>query len=192
MRILSNGATKISTDGTYYATSQTHEMRTADNNWIAYFTNKHPSAPYGITVRHVAAAPNNTSNQFFLAEDTSGTKAEFRSNGGLANYSANNANLSDRNAKKDITPAVGTWDCIKDWEIVNYRYKDQSDDADRIGVIAQASGGGVCPCQVNRPVFEEAMDIHQRQAWRSQNSRCTWMAIKALAGRLDWLQHHST
>jgi hypothetical protein len=149
MRILSNGATKISTDGTYYATSQTHEMRTADNNWIAYFTNKHPSAPYGI----------------------------FRSNGGLANYSANNANLSDRNVKKDIAPAAGTWDCIKDWEIVNYRYKDQPDDADlNLGVIAQQVAES-CPEVIT--VFEEAKD-DQPEKLGVKEQQMYWMAIKAL------------
>ena len=183
MRILSNGATKISTDGTYYATSQTHEMRTADNNWIAYFTNKHPSAPYGITVRHVAATPNNTSNQFFLAEDTSGTKVEFRSNGGLANYSANNANLSDRNAKKDISPAADTWNCLKDWEIVNYRYKDQSDDADlNLGVIAQQVAES-CPEVIT--IFQEAKEATedapaQEERLGVKEQQMYWMAIKAL------------
>jgi hypothetical protein len=72
-----------------------------------------------------AAAPNDTTRFFLNCADNAALRATIRSNGGLANFSANNANLSDRNAKKDISPAADTWDCIKEWEIVNYRYKDQ-------------------------------------------------------------------
>ena len=138
MRVTNGGATKMTTDGTYYVTSNTYEMRTDENNWITYFTNKHASAPYGITVRHVGAAPNSTSNQFFLAEDTSGTKAEFRSNGGLANYQSNNSNLCDEREKKNIETLDSTWGCLKNWELKKFHYNEDADSDDkRYGVIAQ-------------------------------------------------------
>jgi hypothetical protein len=95
----------------------------------------------------------------------------------LANFSANNANLSDRNAKKDISPAAGTWDCIKEWEIVNYRYKDQPDDADlNLGVIAQQVAES-CPEAIT--VFEEAKD-DQPEKLGVKEQQMYWMAIKAL------------
>jgi hypothetical protein len=106
---------------------------------------------------------------------------QWRSSGTLGqattNYSANNANLSDRNAKKDISPAADTWDCIKEWEIVNYRYKDQPDDADlNLGVIAQQVAES-CPEVIT--VFEEAKD-DQPEKLGVKEQQMYWMAIKAL------------
>ena len=105
------------------------------------------------------------------------------SNGGLYNYSANNSNLSDRNAKKDITPAADTWDCIKEWEIVNYRYKDQPDAADlNLGVIAQQVAES-CPEVI--AVFQEAKEATEDQPAQEERlgvkeQQMYWMAIKAL------------
>jgi hypothetical protein len=95
-------------------------FRDQPGNYVSIFTNSNSTSPVGVEVYYSAASPNNTSNEFFRCRDSSALRAEIRSNGGLANFSANNANLSDRNAKKDISPAAGTWDCIKEWEIVNY------------------------------------------------------------------------
>lgn len=47
----------------------------------------------------------------------SGDLFQFRGNGGLANFSANDVNLSDVRSKKDITPVAGFWDCLKQWEL---------------------------------------------------------------------------
>jgi hypothetical protein len=106
-----------------------------------------------------------------------------RSNGGLANFSANNVNLSDRNVKKDITPAADTWDCLKEWEIVNFRYKDQADDADlNVGVIAQQVAEN-CPEVIT--VFQEAKEATEDQPAQEERigvkeQQMMWMAIKAL------------
>jgi hypothetical protein len=100
----------------------------------------------------------------------------------LANYSANNANLSDRNTKKDIAPAADTWDCLKEWEIVNYRYKDQPDDADlNLGVIAQQVAES-CPEVIT--VFQEAKEATETEPAQEERlgvkeQQMMWMAIKA-------------
>jgi hypothetical protein len=91
-----------------------------------------------------------------LNATNNGFRFYVKQDGGIGNFQANNVNLSDRNAKKDISPAADTWDCIKEWEIVNYRYKDQPDDADlNLGVIAQQVAES-CPEVIT--VFEEAKD----------------------------------
>jgi hypothetical protein len=108
---------------------------------------------------------------------------EVRGNGGIANYSANNVNLSDRNAKKDIVLAAGTWDCLKEWEIVNFRYKDQPDDADlNMGVIAQQVAES-CPEVIT--VFQEAKEATETKPAQEErlgvkDQQMMWMAIKAL------------
>jgi hypothetical protein len=106
-----------------------------------------------------------------------------KGNGGINNYSANNVNLSDRNAKKDITPAADTWNCLKEWEIVNYRYKDQPADADlSLGVIAQQVAQN-CPEVIT--IFQEAKEATedapaQEERLGVKEQQMYWMAIKAL------------
>jgi hypothetical protein len=185
MRITSAGAFKASLAGTYEsATSSYHELRTnGSNDWIAYFTQTTATNPNGVVIKYSGAAPNTTVNTFLYCEDTVGVKATIRSNGGIANFSANDVNLSDINSKKDISPAVGTWDCIKEWEIVNYRYKDQPDDADlNLGVIAQQVAES-CPEVIT--VFEEAKEATedkpaQEKRLGVKEQQMYWMAIKAL------------
>ncbi len=128
--------------------------------------------------------PNSIFSAFLQCDaSTGGSKAVIRSNGGLANYSANNANLSDRNAKKDITAAADTWNCIKEWEIVNYRYKDQPDDVDlNLGVIAQQIAES-CPEVIT--IFQEAKEATETEPAQEERlgvkeQQMHWMAIKAL------------
>ena len=135
---------------------------------------------------------NNTGDRFLICDaGASILRAEIRSNGGLANYSANNANLSDRNVKKDITLAAGTWDCIKEWEIVNYRYKDQPDDADlNLGVIAQQVAES-CPEVIT--IFQEAKDATedkpaQEERLGVKEQQMYWMAIKGLQEAMERIE----
>lgn len=129
------------------------------------------------------SAPNSVFSAFLQCDDSGANRATLRSNGGLANYSANNANLSDRNAKKNITAAADTWNRVKEWEIVNYRYKDQPDDADlNLGVIAQQVNES-CPEVVT--VFQEAKEATETEPAQEERlgvkeQQMHWMAIKAL------------
>jgi hypothetical protein len=58
-------------------------------------------------------------------------------NGGLANYQANNVNLSDVRTKTDIKPLGSYWNKIKSLEVVTFKYNDQTHSDDNIGLIAQ-------------------------------------------------------
>ena len=135
---------------------------------------------------------NNDTNHFVICDAAASVlRASIRSNGGLANYSANNANLSDRKAKKHINLAAGTWDCIKEWEIVNYRYKDQPDDADlNLGVIAQQVAES-CPEVIT--IFQEAKDATedkpaQEERLGVKEQQMYWMAIKALQEAMERIE----
>jgi hypothetical protein len=137
---------------------------------------------FGITTV-TANDQNGTATHFFRGIGGSTERFVARTNGGLANYQANNVNLSDRNTKKDISPAADTWDCLKEWEIVNYRYKDQPDDADlNLGVIAQQVAES-CPEVIT--VFQEAKEATDDQPAQEERlgvkeQQMYWMAIKAL------------
>lgn len=93
--------------------------------------------PYGPYINFSAATPNNAVNYFMACADSTATRAILRSNGGLANYQANDANLSDERVKTDIAPLGSMWNKFKALEIVTFKYKDQSHDDTNIGVIAQ-------------------------------------------------------
>jgi 2-polyprenyl-6-methoxyphenol hydroxylase-like FAD-dependent oxidoreductase len=60
-----------------------------------------------------------------------------RSDGGLANYSANNANLSDRREKKNFSPAKSYLETICAIPVQTFNYIDQTDELPNLGVVAQ-------------------------------------------------------
>jgi hypothetical protein len=110
---------------------------TSSSKWAGAFENSASSSPWGVGVAYTGAAPNGTSNAFFYGTDTGGDRFFMRSNGGLANYSANNANLSDERTKTDIQNAGGYLAKICAIPVRTFKYKDQTDDLLNLGVIAQ-------------------------------------------------------
>jgi|694.fasta_scaffold43030_1 hypothetical protein len=138
MRITSGGFLKASNTGIYNnASIGYHELRSnASDEWTVYISNTSAS-PYGIRLQYPNASPNNGTNSFIYADDSTALRFEVRSNGGIENYQANNVNLSDERTKKDIIPLESYWDKFKAIEIVKFKYKDQTHDDFNIGVIAQ-------------------------------------------------------
>jgi len=106
-------------------------------DYMGLFRNSNATTPYGFQVRYSAATPNNTGQFFMDAADATATRFQLRSNGGIANFQANNVNLSDLRVKTDIKPAPSYWDKVKALEVVTFKYKDQTHDDDNIGFIAQ-------------------------------------------------------
>jgi hypothetical protein len=84
-------------------------------------------------------APNDTTSYFFNGGDSSATRAVIYSNGGLANFSGNNVNLSDRREKTNFAPAKNYLDVICNILVQTFNYIDQSDDDPglTLGVVAQ-------------------------------------------------------
>jgi hypothetical protein len=183
-RVTAAGHFKVTTDGSYTGIdTNTYGVRqTVNGNWT-WMNVSSTADPYGVKVSYTGAAPNGASNAFFECTDSAET-ARFvvKSNGGINNFSSNNTNLSDRNAKKDISLAADTWNCLKDWEIVNYRYKDQPDDADlNLGVIAQQVAES-CPEVIT--IFQEAKEATddapaQEERLGVKEQQMYWMTIKA-------------
>jgi len=98
------------------------------------------STPYGAYINFSAAAPNNTTQYFLSCNDSGGSRAVIRANGGLANYSANNVNLSDRREKTNFAPAKSYLDIICAIPVQTFNYIDQNleeDDGLNLGVVAQ-------------------------------------------------------
>jgi hypothetical protein len=98
------------------------------------------TSAYGISVIYSALTPNNTSSEFFVGTDSSTNRFSVRSNGGIANYSANNVNLSDRREKKNFSPAGSYLDKICAIPVQTFNYIDQNMEEDgglTLGVVAQ-------------------------------------------------------
>jgi len=111
-------------------------------DYIAAFdaTNATATSNYGINVKYTQAAPNNTANEFYACVDSSTTRFLVRSNGGIANYSANDVNLSDRREKTNFASAKSYLDVICAIPVQTFNYIDQNleeDDGLTLGVVAQ-------------------------------------------------------
>lgn len=85
-------------------------------------------------------APNSAFAEYCYFIDTSATRFAVRSNGGIANYSGNNVNLSDRREKTNFAPA-GEWlpkICAIPVQIFNYADQNLEEDPGlTLGVVAQ-------------------------------------------------------
>ena len=178
-------------------TSQTFIASNSSNSgtWTGTFQSTGASNNRGVVVSYSGATPNDGFNEAFFFTDATAVRFSVKSNGGINNYSANNANLSDINTKKDISLAADTWECIKEWEIVNYRYKDQPDDADlNLGVIAQQVAES-CPEVIT--IFQEAKEATedapaQEERLGVKEQQMYWMAIKALQEAMERIEQLET
>jgi hypothetical protein len=127
------GATATSSNAKFFVSASVADR-------FIRFNNSQPSAPFGIVVEYTAAAPNDTGKSFLFCADNSATRADIRSNGGLANYSANNVNLSDAREKTNVELAGSYLNKICAIPVKTFNYIDQNredDDGLTLGVIAQ-------------------------------------------------------
>ena len=111
-------------------------------DYSAFFVSSSATAAnnYGPFIKYTAASPNNGTNEFLACVDSSATRMTVRSNGGIANYSANDVNLSDEREKKNIELAGSYLDKICAIPVKTFNYIDQNikeDDGLTLGIIAQ-------------------------------------------------------
>lgn len=144
LRLNTNGYFKASADGVYVDTNGFyHEMRGgATNGYTLIVTSPlaSPASQYVFDIRFSGASPNNGSARFWNVTDSSATRGYFLSNGGLANYQANNGNLSDRREKTNFAPAKPYLDVICSIPVQTFNYIDQNMEEDgglTLGVVAQ-------------------------------------------------------
>jgi hypothetical protein len=136
MRIESNGNVGIGTTGSNRRLAVVQNIE----NFVVNVNNTSAANPYGIYVDYTAATPNNTISQFVNCVDSTGTRFQFRSNGGIANYSGNDVNLSDQREKTNIEIAGSYLDKICSISVKTFNYIDQNMEEDgglTLGVIAQ-------------------------------------------------------
>jgi hypothetical protein len=177
-RFTAGGYFKASDNGAYVGVTGTyHEFRSTAATYISYLTNTN-AAPLGQVIEYTTATPNGTGNVFLYCSDATAVRATIRSNGGLANYQANNVDLSDARTKKEINPASSMWDKIGALEIVTYKYNDQTHDDVNVGVIAQQVES-VEPVWVDSDGFGETPE-DEEPLKTVYTKDITFAAIKAL------------
>jgi hypothetical protein len=141
-RITSGGYFKASNTGTYQSSTSTyHELRNDANANTVRISNTIASG-YTDAVAQIAItgySPNTTNSWFLFCNDSTATRAEIRSNGGIANYQGNDVNLSDRREKTNFAPAKSYLDTICAIPVQTFNYIDQSEDDPglTLGVVAQ-------------------------------------------------------
>jgi hypothetical protein len=141
-RITSGGFFKASDSGTYIgSTGAYHELVSSTGGATAavYIRNTNATSPAGIDLSYSAASPNGTGNTFLYCQDSTALRMSVRSNGGIANYSANDVNLSDRREKTNFAPAKSYLETICAIPVQTFNYIDQSEDDPglTLGVVAQ-------------------------------------------------------
>ena len=94
-------------------------------------------APSGLQIYYPSLSPNGTTSQFISCADSTTTRFDVRSNGGISNYQANDVNLSDRREKTDFAPAKSYLETICAIPVQTFKYIDQTDDEPTLGVVAQ-------------------------------------------------------
>jgi len=115
---------------------------TASTGFAFRFYNAQATAgsTFGQYILYSGSSPNGTGNQFLRCDDSTTTRAEIRSNGGIANYSANNVNLSDSREKTNFAPAGEYLAKICAIPVQTFNYIDQNMEEDSgltLGVVAQ-------------------------------------------------------
>lgn len=121
---VNSGALGIGVNPTY----QLHVRRYIGPNYVAAFENSYDSGNVHCAIfKYSTLSPNNTSSIFWSCEDGGGTnRSHMRANGGLANFSANDVNLSDLGAKDITGPAPSQRSKIRALKFYRGRYKDST------------------------------------------------------------------
>jgi hypothetical protein len=125
--------------GTTASTTEKVRIIQSVANNVLFIENSNATTVYGMQIYYSGKIPNNVGEDFVYCGDTS-PRFVARSNGGLANYSANNVNLSDRREKTNFAPAKSYLDVICAIPVQTFNYIDQNMEEDgglTLGVVAQ-------------------------------------------------------
>jgi hypothetical protein len=199
MRLTNQGAIWAASNGgvsTFGATTHYHGLvQNEGGQWVLGLQNNGGGGGlgFGLTINYSNTTPNNTGNTFIQGVDATAARFVVRSNGGIANYQANDVNLCDEREKKNIVNLESTWDCLKRWELKKFHYNEDADTDDlRYGVIAQQVAPH-CPEVITNWVKQQAEPVKldddgneiepaKKEIVRMgvKEQQMMWMAINAL------------
>ena len=120
--------------------SQHRFYKDINNDQAMYVYNTNSSSPFGIYIAYPNVTPNGTGSYFISCQDSSANRMRVNSNGGIANYQANDINLSDRREKTNFAPAGNYLAKVCAIPVQTFNYIDQNMEEDgglTLGVVAQ-------------------------------------------------------
>lgn len=130
------GATAVASNERLYVNGNAGNA----NNLVRFTNTQTSGVIYGLYVLYSGYSPNAAGNDFVSCSDSTTSRFRAYSNGGLANYSANNVNLSDRREKTNFAPAGDYLAKICAIPVQTFNYIDQNLEEDAgltLGVVAQ-------------------------------------------------------
>jgi hypothetical protein len=140
-RFTAGGYFKTSNTGTYLNSTGTYSEFYQTANDVSLLVTAAASSLTqgcnGVQIYYPNATPNSTTATYLYCSDASAQRATIRSNGGIANFQANDLNLSDRREKHDFAPAKRYLDVVCAIPVQTFKYIDQTDDEPTLGVVAQ-------------------------------------------------------
>jgi hypothetical protein len=113
------------------------------SDWVGQFVNNNATQAYCIRAS-TGTYYFNTSSLLYDGLDFGNLRFRVYTNGGIANYSANNSNLSDQREKKDIEFAPNYLNKICQIPVKTFFYNQQTDTEKNLGAIAQ-DVQAICP-----------------------------------------------
>jgi len=134
MRLNSSGNLLVGTTST--VDSERLNVTQSGQFPIIYANNTNSSNAYGIRA-NLATYFFNTTSFLFDGIEFSNLRFRVYSNGGIANYSGNDVNLSDQREKKNIELAPNYLDKICQIPVKTFLYIDQTNTEKTLGVVAQ-------------------------------------------------------
>jgi hypothetical protein len=155
MRITSGGYLKASNDGTYSGSTATyHEFRSNQNGGMLDVRNTsgNPNLMY---MAFPNASPNNTTNYFLYAEDSTELKVVVYSNGNIVNRNNSYGAISDAKLKENVTDASPKLEDLMQVKVRNFNYI--GDEKKQLGVVAQELE------EVFPSMIDESTDFEERQ-----------------------------
>jgi len=168
-------------------TSTSSFLTTTASNWVLGLLNN-STTPYGLGISHNTDS-NGTGNDFLYCTGAGTLRCSVRSNGGLANVQANNANVSDARLKKNIELAGNYLDKICAIPVKTFLYKDQTDEFLNLGVIAQ-DVEAVAPELIDSGGFGETPEdgVPLKAIYQTDLQYALMKAIQELAAKVAKLE----
>jgi hypothetical protein len=192
MRLSSLGYTKITSTGTNINTNgRWHEIvGSYTGNVSAAIYHTSTTDPFGLFLNFPNDNPDDNSNYFIRADDSSTTRFFVYSDGDVVNHDNSYGAISDLKLKENIADAASQWDDIKAVRVRKYSMKsDNASEANRLGVIAQeleASGmGGLVKEAIDRDADNVDLGTTTKQV---KYSVLYMKAIKALQEAIDRIE----
>ena len=141
MRITSSGNLLLGT--TTQGGTEKFVVGQSTSDWAVYASNTNATTAYGIRA-NISNYFFNTSSFLYDGIEYGNLRFRVYTNGGIANYSANNSNLSDQREKKDIELAPNYLNKICQIPVKTFFYNQQTDTEKNLGAIAQ-DVQAICP-----------------------------------------------